>query len=67
MAPSAIVAFEDSGRGVQAAKAAGTFCVAVPHICRGHTTSLLRAAGLDSLALVCLDDLLALGRHPLRT
>jgi HAD superfamily hydrolase (TIGR01509 family) len=77
--PRRIVAFEDSSRGVQAAKAAGAFCVAVPHtLTRWHD---LTAADLhlDSLTQCDLDDLLTrttrrppaetrvkrLGDHPL--
>ncbi|WP_217213912.1 HAD family phosphatase [Streptomyces sp. AC550_RSS872] len=56
--PSAVVAFEDSNRGVQAAKAAGAFCVAVPHVLsRSHDFSLADRR-LDSLALFDLEDLL---------
>ncbi|MER6421936.1 HAD-IA family hydrolase [Streptomyces sp. NPDC001137] len=57
-APARMVAFEDSSRGVQAAKAAGAFCVAVPHILtRSHDFGAADLR-LDSLALCDLDDLL---------
>ncbi|MEV6398082.1 HAD-IA family hydrolase [Streptomyces sp. NPDC051907] len=58
--PTGIVAFEDSNRGVRAARAAGAFCVAVPHVLsRSHDFSAA-ALRLDSLALCDLDDLLSI-------
>ncbi|MGW4905334.1 HAD family hydrolase [Streptomyces sp. NPDC004270] len=56
--PSAVVAFEDSNRGVQAAKAAGAFCVAVPHILTRSHDFTAADRRLDSLSLFDLDDLL---------
>ncbi|MEE1754449.1 HAD family hydrolase [Streptomyces sp. SP18CS02] len=58
--PTDIVAFEDSNRGVRAARAAGAFCVAVPHaLSRSHDFGAADLR-LDSLALCDLDDLLSL-------
>ncbi|WP_190344239.1 HAD family hydrolase [Streptomyces venezuelae] len=60
--PSAIVAFEDSGRGVHAATAAGAFCVAVPHVLtRSHDFTAAHHR-LSSLSLCDLDDLLERAR-----
>ncbi|WP_331772864.1 HAD-IA family hydrolase (plasmid) [Embleya sp. NBC_00888] len=57
--PEHIVAFEDSGRGVRAAKAAGALCVAVPHVLtRSHDFDAADIR-LDSLALCDLEDLLS--------
>jgi hypothetical protein len=57
VAPASVVAFEDSSRGVRAAKAAGTFCVAVPHVLsRSHDFDGADLR-LDSLSLCDLDDL----------
>jgi HAD superfamily hydrolase (TIGR01509 family) len=57
--PWAIVGFEDSSRGVRAAKAAGVFCVAVPHaLSRSHDFAAADLC-LDSLTLCDLDGLLA--------
>jgi putative hydrolase of the HAD superfamily len=56
--PSAVVAFEDSGRGVRAAKAAGAFCVAVPHVLSRSHDFAAADRRLDSLALCDLDVLL---------
>ncbi|GAA3783542.1 HAD family hydrolase [Streptomyces coacervatus] len=55
--PSAVVAFEDSSRGVQAAKAAGAFCVAVPHILSRSHDFTAADRRLDSLSLFDMDDL----------
>lgn len=64
--PEEAIAFEDSANGVAAAKAAGLWCVAVPH---GLTAGLdLSAADLilDSLADVTLPHLLAHFSRPAR-
>ncbi len=53
-----IVAFEDSSRGVRAAKAAGAFCVAVPHILSRPHDFAAADLRLDSLSLCDLDRLL---------
>ncbi|QGV76997.1 HAD family hydrolase [Streptomyces ficellus] len=59
--PAGIVAFEDSNRGVRAAKAAGALCVAVPHVLsRSHDFSAADLR-LASLTLCDLDDVLSLG------
>jgi HAD superfamily hydrolase (TIGR01509 family) len=57
VAPGEAVAVEDSANGVAAAKAAGLFCVAVPHGLTAHLD--LSAADLlvDSLASVSLPSL----------
>lgn len=65
--PHEAIAFEDSQNGVAAAKAAGLFCVAVPH---GLTRSLdLSGADLvvDSLAEVSLPDLVDQWSRPTRS
>ncbi|MEO3755777.1 HAD family hydrolase [Streptomyces sp. B6B3] len=60
VAPASVVAFEDSSRGVRAAKAAGTFCVAVPHVLsRSHDFDGADLR-LDSLSLCDVDDLVEL-------
>lgn len=65
------VAFEDSPNGIQAAKAAGIFCVAVPN---QLTSKLLLGKPdirLNSLAEICLEDLLqkveSLQKQPAQT
>ena len=66
VAPGEAIAFEDSQNGVAAAKAAGLWCVAVPH---GLTASLdLSAADLivPSLAQVSLRDLVDQWGRPTR-
>lgn len=63
--PPQVVAFEDSPPGVAAAKAAGIFCVAVPHALTAHLD--LSAADLlvPSLADLPPEDFLAgLEAHP---
>jgi putative hydrolase of the HAD superfamily len=56
--PRTIVAFEDSNRGVQAAKAAGAYCVAVPHVLSRWHDLTAADLHLDSMTLCDLDDLL---------
>jgi len=54
--PASVVAFEDSARGVRAAKAAGAFCVAVPHVLtRSHDFDQADLR-LDSMALCDVDE-----------
>ena len=59
--PSAVIAFEDSGRGVQAAKAAGARCVAVPHILSRSHDFTAADHRVDPLSLFDLDEVLARG------
>jgi beta-phosphoglucomutase-like phosphatase (HAD superfamily) len=57
--PDAAVAFEDSPNGIAAAKAAGLWCVAVPHdITRGLDLSLADLV-VPTLEGVSIDELFA--------
>jgi HAD superfamily hydrolase (TIGR01509 family) len=57
VAPRDAVAFEDSPNGIAAAKAAGLWCVAVPHDLTRHLDLSAADVVVDSLAEVTLEDL----------
>jgi len=57
--PAAVLAFEDSGRGVRAAKSAGARCVAVPHVLSRSHDFTAADVRFDSMALCDLDALLS--------
>jgi HAD superfamily hydrolase (TIGR01509 family) len=59
VAPSEALAYEDSPNGVAAAKAAGLWCVAVPHDLTRHLDLSAADLVVESLADVSLDELLA--------
>lgn len=59
VAPSEALAYEDSPNGVAAAKAAGLWCVAVPHDLTRHLDLSAADLVVDSLASVSLAELLA--------
>jgi putative hydrolase of the HAD superfamily len=58
--PADVVAFEDSRAGMRAAKAAGAFCVVVPHVLSQSHDFGGADLRLDSLALCDLDELAVL-------
>jgi len=58
VAPEAAVIFEDSPLGVQAAKAAGAWCVAVPNPVTRHFSLAQADLCLGSLAEISLEELL---------
>jgi HAD superfamily hydrolase (TIGR01509 family) len=66
VAPEEAVAFEDSPNGVAAAKAAGLWCIAVPHDLTRDLDLSAADAVVDSLASVRLAELDAYFQRPAR-
>lgn len=58
VSPEQAIALEDSSNGIEAAKAAGLYCVAVPNAMTTHLDLSRADRRLDSLQAVSLDELI---------